>query len=52
MIGPRLRRAAAPLRDRLAGFVSRLRHSATWYDTHLPLIPIPVPVRAERSSNS
>lgn len=52
MIGPRLRRAAASLRDRIAGFVSSLRHSQTWYDTHLPLIPIPIPVRAEPSSHS
>jgi hypothetical protein len=31
---------------RIARFVSRLRAGLPWYDTHLPLIP--VPVRNER----
>lgn len=32
----------------IARFVSRLQPRRTWYDTHLPLVP--VPLRPERSA--
>jgi hypothetical protein len=36
------------IRDGIARFVSRIRTSWVWYDTHLPLVP--QPVRVERHS--
>lgn len=38
------------IRDGIARFVSRIRGSWVWYDTHLPLVP--QPVRVERYSFS
>lgn len=35
---------------RIARFVSRLRAGHPWYDTHLPLIPVPVRSEWPRSA--